>query len=169
MSVFYYSDMWPSTASPTAAEVFVGNKIILAFEDRRVRIMLLQLTNDGRLAAAPSVLFDFQNQPNPFSAVQRLYVCPWIDRTTQSTSFELITYSAADNSISYWRLKLRNKMILPLESDKGSTRDSSIQVQDQESDPESILCCGVRENETGVSSQLTCNFDLIFLPSLIIS
>lgn len=142
-SVFYYSDMWTSTASPTAADAFDGNKIIIAFEDGRVRIILLQLTNNGRLAGAPCVLFDFQNQPNTFSAVQRLYVCPWVTRTTQSTSFELIAYSAADSSISYWRLILKDEMISPLENEECSARDSSIQVQD----PESILCCGVRNNE----------------------
>jgi hypothetical protein len=145
--VFYYSDMWPSTTSPTAAEIFDGNKIIIAFEDGRVRIMLLQLTSNGRFTVAPSVLFDFLNHPNTFSAVQRPYVCPWVTHTAQSTSFELITYSAVDNSFSHWRLKLRDEMISPVESDKGSTREFSVRVQDPESDPESILCRGVRESE----------------------
>lgn len=148
-NVSYYSEMWTSTALPSAAEVFDDNKIIIAFEDRRVRIILLQFTNNDRLAVAPCVLFDFQNQLNIFSAVQRLYVCPWVTRTTQSTTFELIAHSAADNSVSHWRLKLRDGMILPLESDKGSSRDSSIRFQDPESVPvpEYVQCRRVRENE----------------------
>jgi hypothetical protein len=152
--VLYYSDMWTSTASPTAAEVLDGSKVIIAFEDGRVRIMLLQFTNYGRLAVAPCVLFDFQNQPNTFSAVQRLCVCPWVTRTTQSTSFELIAYSAADNFISHWRLILKDEMISPIDGEECNTRDSSIQVQVPESDPESILCCGVRK----MSEEYPLNF-----------
>ena len=138
-NVVYYSDMWTTTALPTAAETFDNDKIIIVFEDRRVRIIQLHFTSIDLFDGAPSVIYDFQNLPNISYAIQRLFVCPWVSRTVQSTSYELIIYSK-NASMSHWHLQVSNKTIPIHVEEKCNTRDSSIQVQV----PESIMCRGVR-------------------------
>ena len=137
----YYSEMWTTTALPTAAETFDDDKIIIVFEDRRVRILQLHFTSIDLFYGAPSVIFDFQNHPNisSVSAIQRLFICPWVSRTVQSTSYELIIYSK-DASMSHWHLQMSNKTIPIHVEEWCNTRDSSSQVQV----PEFIMCRGVR-------------------------
>ena len=157
--VIHYRDMWSPSGSTTAAQILDFNKIAISFEDGRVRILLLQLNVNDFLAGAPSVLFDFQNHPDSSSAVQHLSVCPWVTRTVQSTSFELMTYST-DHFISHWHFKLRNVSIPSLDKDDSITRHSAIQVCDPlpvmglVPVPESILCRGVRQNEFTVHNTL---------------
>jgi hypothetical protein len=117
-----FSDMWDDIVPPTSMKIYDQNKLIIAFRDGRIRVLLFF---DGfSTEKLPMILFDFQiNRDYKFS-VNSFCICPW-DIDSEEFGIELMLFSS-DDVLSHWRLQLQKDCVNDNEEiSKDNSDDSS--------------------------------------------
>ena len=110
-NIFPFSDLWTDTtiAHPTCMQVYDNDKLVIGFRDGRIRVLLC--VDDLSSERKPTILFDFQSNPDRSFPVTCFSIAPW-SVCNEGLAFEVITLSGT-HIVSHWRLQLHKKDYTP--------------------------------------------------------
>lgn len=98
-----FKDMWDDSVPPTSMKIHDENKLVIAFRNGRIRVLLF--FNGFSTDKRPVILFDFQINRDYKYSVTSFCICPW-DINNEEFGIELMLFSS-DDVLSHWRLQLQ--------------------------------------------------------------